>query len=145
MNGKVKRKKTLDIQMTSPFWGWRGPLEYSNIWILHRKNGTQSPIFSNCLRKIALGIFSASVGVVSPRKKVAIDLWIHVKVISWAVVSDGFGSLQGASEESLSGAVGFRGRNLQLFTQKVSRFVGSFVKIPVNQPGILGWEIFIFK
>lgn len=80
--------------------------EYS-IWILHRKNGTQSPIFFQLLKKNRPWIFfSIKLGVFSPPKKVANDLWIQVKVISWAVVSDVFRSLQGASEESLSGAVG---------------------------------------
>ena len=100
-----------------------GPVENTVFEFFIARMGHSLQLFSNCLRKIALGFFfSIKLGVFSPPKKVAIDLWIQVKVISWAVVSDVFRSLQGASEESLSGAVG-KGGETYNSSPKSQRFV----------------------
>ena len=54
------------IQIMIYSYGNRTSWEYC-IWILHRKNGTQSPIF-RLLQKIALGILKQKIGVFSPQK-----------------------------------------------------------------------------
>ena len=156
--------------MTSPFWGWRGalgvfkrlpntlalllkfglwfiateigPVENTLFEFFIARMGHSLQFFSNCLRKIALGFFSASNWVFSSPQK---SSYWPMDSRKGHQLGGGFGWVSltsGCIRGVFVRCRGEGGRNLQLFTKK-SAFCSLFVKI--NQVYLDGRYLFLSR